>query len=255
MACYQTFVGACVDRIKINAISREVRDGRVVWIKRRRRRAAPIVAAANRFFLLAGNPVQVLTDLPRWQRWEVDCFHGLHGDRFRAFADGDRGVGADEMPGISLTVPLDDGSLEPTMVAEAAWELRRAHGWKCAEMGGTWSHGDPHLGNFIFDRAERRARLIDFEVMHDPALSADERHADDLLVFLQDMVGRIAADRWLPNAHAFLDAYARPEIVAILLLRLVLPVRLFPRLWWKVRTTFLPAGELAARLAALRDSI
>ena len=248
-----TVAGSLVDRIKINTLTREVRDGRPVWIKRRRRTSAPIMATANCFFRLAGNPVRALTDLAQWQRWELECFEHFHGDRFRAFSEGERAVGADEVPGINLTEPLDDGTLEPPMVAAAARELRRAHEWPCAEVGGLWSHGDPHLGNFVYDPAENRARIIDFEVMHDPRLSADERHADDLLVFLQDMVGRIAADRWLVNARAFLAAYDRPEIVARLRPKLVLPSGI-PRLWWMVRTTFLPGQELRRRLAMLREA-
>jgi hypothetical protein len=246
--------GAFVDRIKINSLTQEIRAGRTVWIKRRRWSAKPIMACANRFFRLAGNPVRALDDLAEWRRWEVDCFEQLNGDRFRAFADGERAVGADEIPGINLTVPLDAGALAPRMSAAAARELRRAHAWFSPEFGSGWSHGDPHLGNFIYEPAEDRARLIDFEVMHDRHLSADERHADDLLVFLQDMVGRIGADLWLPNAHAFLAAYERPEIIALLRPKLTLP-RGIPRLWWMVRTSYLPSEELASRLKKLRESI
>jgi hypothetical protein len=94
--------------------------------------------------------------------------------------------------------------------------------------------------------------LIDFEVMHDPTLSEEERHADDVLVFLQDMAGRIAAERWLPCAEAFLAAYDRPEILARLQPALRrLPAWGFARLWWAVRTTFLPRAELCRRFRAL----
>jgi hypothetical protein len=242
--------GAFVDRIKINTMTREVREGRAVWIKRRRFLSRPILSVANGFFRLAGNPVQALTDLAAWRRWEIECFEHLHGEGFRAFADGPRAVGADELPGVSLTVPLDTGALTPAMSAAAAREMRRAHAWQCAALPAGWSHGDPHLANFIYDAAEDRARLIDFEVRHDPRLSAEERHADDLLVFLQDMVGRIRTDLWLPNARAFLVAYDRPGIVALLQQKLSVP-RGLPGLWWKVRTTWLPRRELEERLAAL----
>lgn len=249
-----TAAGALADRIKINAIHREIRPRGPVWIKRRRRSARAILAVANRFFRAAGNPVQAIVDLAAWQRWEVECFQQLHGGEYGAFAEGERVVGADEMPGVNLTKPLDSGVLEPAMCEAAAREVRRAHAWSCPELAGGWSHGDPHLGNFIFDPTAGRARLIDFEVMHDPALSADERHADDLLVFLQDLVGRVHESGWLPNARAFLAAYDRPEIVARLRPRLVLPQGI-PRLWWMVRTTALPGAELTRRLDALRAAL
>lgn len=242
------------ERIKVNAITREIREGRPVWVKCRRASARLTLAGANRFFRLAGNPVQTITDLGTWQRWEVDCFRRLHGDEFRAFAEGDRTVVADAIPGASLSHHLDQGSLTPEMVAAAARELRRAHATESAEFRDGWSHGDPHAGNFLYDAAQDRARLIDFEVKHDSELPAAERHADDLLVFLQDVVGRVPAEAWLPLSLAFLDGYGRAEITARLVPRLFLP-RGIGRLWWAVRTTYLPAPDLVARLECLRDAI
>jgi hypothetical protein len=246
--------GALVDRIKINAVARECRGGRVLWIKRRRWTARPIMMCANRFFRLAGNPVQALGDLAAWQRWEVDCFLRLHGEQYHAFTDGACAVAAEEVPGQSLSHHLNAGTLTAQMLAAAGRELRRAHTPECATFCGPWSHGDPHAGNFVYDLASDRARLIDFEVMHHPTICADERHADDLLVLLQDMLGRIAAEHWLPNAHAFLAGYGRPAIVARLRQKLVMP-RGLPRVWWAVRTTYLKSAELDRRIAALRDSI
>jgi hypothetical protein len=90
--------------------------------------------------------------------------------------------------------------------------------------------------------------------MHDAAVPAEDRHADDLLTFLQDVIGRVSADAWLTLAAAFLNGYDRREIVARLGPRLILP-RGIPRLWWAVRTTYLPGAELALRLELLRDAL
>lgn len=251
MSEFFSAAGALVDRIKINAVSREWREGRPVWIKRRRWSAGPIMACANSFFRLAGNPIRAIDELEAWQRWEVDCFLRLHGDGFRAFADGPRAVAADEVPGKSLSMHLNACTLDPKMLAAAARELRRAHEASCPVFGAPWSHGDPHAGNFVYDAETDRARLIDFEVMHHPEILPDERHADDLLIFLQDVVGRIAEEQWLPSAEAFLSAYGRPEIVALLRRKLVVP-RGLGRVWWAVRTTYLPLAELTLRTEALR---
>ena len=140
------------------------------------------------------------------------------------------------------------------MLAAAGRELRRAHEWRCDAFGGAWSHGDPHTGNFIFDAGEGRARLIDFEVMHHAMLSADERHADDLVVFLQDLMGRIDGGLWLPSARHFLEGYRRPEIIARLARRFVAP-RGLARLWWLVRTTYLSRAELTRRIDELRAAL
>lgn len=224
------------------------------WIKRRRATAAGIIAGANVFFRLAHAPVRAIADVAKWQRWEIDCFARLHGDGFRAFESGPAAVAAEELPGVNLTVFLDDGTITPAMSAAAGRELRRAHECGCAEFSGPWSHGDPHAGNFIFEEAHQRARLIDFEVMHARELPAIERHADDLLVFLQDLVGRIRVDLWLPCALAFLSAYGRAEVRSVLLEKLSAP-RGCARIWWIVRTNYLRPAELTRRLEALRGQL
>jgi len=254
MSQFLSAAGRLVDRIKINAISKEVHGGRAMWVKRRRWSAVPVMACANAFFRLAGAPLKALHDVQLWQRWELACFDRLHGDGYLAFPAGRRGVAAQEIPGVNLTTHLDGGTMTPRMAAAAARELQRAHACACDELDGGWSHGDPHIGNFVYDAATDRARLIDFEVMHHRSLSAADRHADDMLVFLQDMVGRIHADHWLPCASAFIEAYAKREIIALMARRLVVP-RGFPRVWWAVRTSWLPPAEMHRRLAMLRGAL
>lgn len=241
------------ERIKVNSIRCEIRNGERFWVKRRRPSAPLTLACANWFFRLAKNPIRVLEDVRMWQRWEVESFMQLHAGH-RAFAGDSRSVAAQELPGAALAQFLDQGAMTPAMAAAAGRELARAHAVECFTFGGGWSHGDPHAGNFLYDPRHDRARLIDFEVVHDLALPAAERHADDLLVFLQDVVGRVSPEMWVKLAEAFLEGYDRPGIVERLAPRLILP-RGIPRLWWAVRTTYLPGAELARRFELLRDAL
>jgi hypothetical protein len=252
---FASAASALIDRIRINTIIRSERDGRVVWIKRRRPTARLVLGFANQFFALAGAPLQALADPLLWQKWEVDCFEILHGPEFHAFSPDPASAGADELPGINLTVPLDDGTITPRMAAAAGRELRRAHQCDCPEFNGPWSHGDPHLGNFIYEERSDRARLIDFEVMHLPELPPKERHSDDLLIFLQDMAGRIRDESWMPCAEAFLCAYGNPELAGMLCEKLTAPRWGFPRLWWMVRLSYMPAREWRTRFETLRRAI
>jgi tRNA A-37 threonylcarbamoyl transferase component Bud32 len=80
------------------------------------------------------------------------------------------------------------------MLEAAGTELRRAHQFWSDEFDGPWSHGDSTATNVIYNQKTGRARLIDFELVHDRSLSAKSRHADDLLVFLLDILA-IAASR------------------------------------------------------------
>lgn len=247
--------GRFVDRIKINAIARcEHAGGRGVWVKRRRRIARIVIPLANRFFRLAGNPVTILDEQTGWPEWEIASMRALHGSDYSAWRGGDGALHSDEIPGRSLSAHLDAGTATAAMFCAAAVEFRRAHSVECEAFGGGWSHGDPHSGNVIYDEVSGRARLLDFEVRHDLRLCADSRHADDLLVFLQDTLGRLPRETWVNFAREFVQSYGRPEITARLIERLIEP-RGIARVWWAVRTTYLAPQELAGRLNALRRTL
>ncbi len=244
-----------LDRIKVNATSKVRVEGRTLWIKRRRASAVPVLGCANLFFRAANSPLRTLLNRAAWQRWEVHSFSLLHGPEFRAFSWENSAVAADEIPGINLTGPLDDGSLRPMMTAAAGRELRRSHTCRCPIFDGLWSHGDPHLGNFIYDAASDRARLIDFEVMHLRSFPSDARQADDVCAFLEDLAGRARTDLWLPCAHAFLKGYGTPDALQEIARRLVTgPTGKFARVWRGVRTGFMPATELQARFERLLET-
>jgi hypothetical protein len=160
----------------------------------------------------------------------------------------------DALPGIHLCEHLKRGTLTLHALEAAAREFRRAHQLWCAEFDDWWSHGDPHLDNVIYDSATNRARLIDFEVAHDRALPAVRRHADDLLVFLQDLIGRVPAEQWLPFALGFINAYGQSEVAAELRRLLFVPNGL-AGLWWRLRTENFEHQKLIPRVNALRREL
>jgi hypothetical protein len=245
--------GRLVDRIKINQIERITRGDKVWWSKRRRGSARVLIPVANAFFRAAGNPVQILSAVEPWHAWEIECIGRLYGGGIST-STARQTLFVEELPGRSLSQYLEDGRLTPEMLSSAARELRRAHELPCSRFPDGWSHGDPHTGNVIFDAKTGRARLIDFEVQHDGHLSAATRHTDDLLVFLQDTLGRLSRLKWLELARVFVESYARPEITSHLVERLVAP-RGIAKIWWAVRTTYLAPEEIAGRLHALRQSL
>ncbi len=246
--------GRWIDRIKINDLAPVRRDGRTVWVKRRRPASHWLVPLANAFFRLVGNPVSILPTGRRWQRWEVDSFRLLHGDAAHVCAVGRDTVEAESVPGESLCRLLDRGDLTAAMMCAAGLELRHAHRQTAAYFESAWSHGDPHLGNFVFDSITSRCRLIDFEVRHPRRLSAAERHAEDLLVPLLDLSSRCADAQWIPFCLSFLSAYDRPELLPQLCGKLVLPSGP-ARCWWAIRTNYCRRALLRQRLHALRAAL
>jgi len=245
---------AWIESIKVNAVSQEAHDGRIFWIKRRRVIARPILAIANIFFRLVGAPVRAIERTEAWQRWEIDSFERLHGDMYRCFSRDHHAIAVEQLSGMNLTSALDDGTLTEAMACAAGKELHRAHEIRSNFFDAGWSHGDPHLGNFVFDPVTSGARIIDFELRHVRACAEKMRHIDDVLVVLQDLLGRSAPDQWLSSARAFMAGYERSEIIAEAIERLT-PPRGLASLWWSIRTSWLPRSEACTRIAELRDAI
>jgi len=222
--------------------------------KRRRRAAWLVMRVANAFFRAARNPVEAIVDDAEWLAWEADCFRLLHAPEFTAVCGRGGQLTVSVLPGRDLSQHLEAGTLRPVHLAAAGAELRRTHALPSRHHCAAWSHGDPHTGNFLFDAATGRARLVDFEMRHHRDLPEAQRHADDLLVMLQDVCGRCPRDAWLPLATAFLEGYGRPEIIALLAERLIVPHGI-PRVWWAVRTSWMRRAELVRRMEALRAAL
>src|SRR5438093_8029521 len=91
-----------VEAIAINSITEKVRRGRTVIVKRRNLHSEQLADLTNLYFKMADIPIRFWSKVEEWQRWEVDCFQMLNGDRYRAHASGRRSVVAENLPGKSL---------------------------------------------------------------------------------------------------------------------------------------------------------
>ena len=243
-----------VDSLKINSVSEKVRRGRRVVIKRRNGYGEQLADLANLYFRMAGIPIRFWAKAEEWQPWEVECFKMLNGDRFRAWTSGDKTVCADKLPGKSLWERLEHGTLTRRMVEAAGHEFRRAHQFRSDEFRGPWSHGDAGTNNVIYDEKTGRARLIDFEIVHNKSLPAKSRQADDLLVFLLDVIAVAPNPKWLTLALAFLNAYGNTAVICELEDELALPDGM-AWIWWGVRTSFVNPAKVKRRLGKIRDVI
>ena len=243
-----------VEAIAINSITEKTQRGRRVIVKRRNLHSEQLADLTNLYFRMADIPIRFWSKVEDWQRWEVDSFEMLNSDCFRVYASGTRCVIAEKLPGESLWEHLNRGTLTRRMLQAAAAEFRRAHQFWSDHFRGSWSHGDGTTQNVIYDASRNRARLIDFEIVHEKSLATAARQADDLLVFLLDMVGTVPNRRWLPFSMTFLEAYGDGEVIAQLRKQLDLPGGL-AWIWWGVRTNFTNPAKVKGRLANLRRAI
>src|SRR5437588_3811446 len=153
-----------VEAIAINSISEKKRGGRTVVVKRRNLHSEQLAELTNLYFRFADIPIRFWSKVDEWRQWEIGCYEMLNGDRFRAYASGQRCVVAEKLPGESLWVHLNRGTLSRRMLQAAAAEFRRAHQFWSDAFRGRWSHGDGTSQNVLYDPGSNRARLIDFEI-------------------------------------------------------------------------------------------
>jgi hypothetical protein len=243
-----------VESLKINSITEKTRRGRRVIIKRRNVYGEGVADLINLYFRLASTNIRYVSKVREWQRWETKCFQMLNRDRFRATIRDARTIIEDKVPGRSLWDHMNGHTLTLRMLRAAAREYRRAHAIYVSELDGGWSHGDASMPNVIYDEKTGRARLIDFEIRHEPSLPESARHADDLLVFILDMVERVPSRQWLPFTLGFLRAYDDLEVVRDLKKRLVIPTGL-ALIWWNVRTNFAKSAKVKRQFQALRGAL
>ena len=243
-----------VEAIAINSIWEKKRGRRTFVHKRRNLHSEQLADLTNLYFRVANIPIRFWSKLDEWRKWEVDCFEMLNGDQFHAHSVGQRCVVAEKLPGESMWEHLNRGTLNRQMLRAAAAEFQRAHQFWNDEFRGRWSHGDASITNVIYDSETNRARFIDFEIYHDQSLPVAARQADDLLVFLLDLVGTVSSRQWLPFATTFLQSYGDPEVIAQLHAQLDLPGGL-AWIWWGVRTNFTNSAKVKRRLASLSRAI
>jgi hypothetical protein len=236
-----------VDSLKMNSVSEEMRRGRRFIKKRRNVYSEPLAELTNVYFRMSGIPIRFFAKIEDWRRWEVNSFNLLNGDEFHARASGTNAICAEKLPGRSLSDHLKAGTLTREMMEAAGCELRRAHQLWSQEFGGPWSHGDAGTNNVLYDEKSGRARLIDFEIVHEKSLSAKSRHADDLLVFLLDLLALAPNRQWLNLVLAFLNAYDDAPVIAHLKNQLAVPTGM-AWIWWGVRTSFANPAKVKRRL-------
>src|SRR5437867_7980896 len=229
-----------VDSLKISSTSERIRRGRQVVIKHRNIYGEQLADLANLYFRISGIPIRFWSKTEDWKRWEVECFKMLNGDRFRVFASGAKTVCFDKLPGESLWEHINRGTLTRQMLQAAGREFDRTHQFWSDEFAGPWSHGDATMSNVIYNEKTGRARLIDFEIAHEKSLLAKSRHADDLLVFLLDILAIVPSRQWLPFALYFLNAYGNQRVIARW------------KINWRFPTAWLGSGGASAQASLTR---
>jgi hypothetical protein len=250
----QRVIAWLMNRVRINQVHQEMRDGLPVFIKRRWAGAQIVIWFANRFLALAHSGICMFVRADEWTDWEIYCAQLLYPDRRGVKAGSGQTVIIPKVPGNSLRelLSLDEADVKKAFIL-AARELRRAHRIQCSYYRAAWSHGDLHLDNVICDLNAERAFLIDFDTRHEVRIGQTQRHSDDLRVVLLEVIA-VSDDKWHQLAGAFIEEYGERSVLSELSCQLFVP-RGFARLLWYARVNCSSMDQIETRLQSLREII
>lgn len=249
----QRSIAVLLNRVRVNRTIRGLRDGIPVIIKRRLWYARVVIWLGNCFLKLSESGVCMFVGADEWLAWEVHCSHLLYPDRFCKVCTPGKQICIAEVRGISLRQIVHRSEADLSSMVEAAREVRRVHRIHCRAFGSGWSHGDLHLGNVLYDRTTNRAYLIDFDTRHEFRLNETHRHADDLQVFLLELMA-CSDEKWFEWAMAFADAYGESTVLLELTQRLSVP-RGFAGILWSTRTQGVSVQKMEIRMERLRTAL
>jgi hypothetical protein len=237
--------------VRVNRVEPMPRDQQAGYLKQRRWGMSAVIVSGNIFLWLARSRIQMFASTAAWQAWECHGYALLY--QHPCFAVGRRAIWMAALPGQSLEMHRAAGTLTRAHLILAAHEFRRAHGLYSDLAGRTWSHGDAHLKNILYDAATNQVRLIDFETQHSSRLIEAECRADDVLVVVLDVLGSEPPE-WCDLCVAFLEAYADMAVLEALRQRLH-AVYGWEAILWATRTHYLAPDVQRQRLRQLNAAI
>ena len=250
----QRVVAWLMNRVRVNQVQQDMRDGLPVFVKRRRAGGQVVIWFANRFLAFAHSGICMFVHADEWTEWEVHCAELLYPGRSGVTVGSGHTLITPKVYGSSLRTLLhrDDTDVNKAFIL-AARELRRVHQIPCRYYKAGWSHGDLHLDNIVVDLNTERAVLIDFDTRHEFRISQTQRHSDDLKIVLLELIG-LSDDKWSQLATAFIEEYSETSVLSELSRQLFVP-RGFAKLMWYARTNCSPMHRIEPRLESLREII
>jgi len=223
-----------------------------VHFKRRRLGGSLTVWLGNLFLRLADSNIEMFVHSSEWAAWEKECYATLYPGLPPVAELPDGCLILPALPGVSLR-RLRQDEFTAERIAAVAKELMRTHQLHCSYFRGGWSHGDLHLDNVLLDVTTGQVHLIDFDTRHVRCLSHTRRCAEDLLVFLLDLITAETWD-WQLLTKTFLQEYDDKDILHALRDQLVVPTGL-RKILWLTRTNLRDDSTVKSRLEILQGFI
>lgn len=191
-------------------------NGEVIEIQKTRRMFSNVSLAVARCFpcLISGLKCLSLSD---WQKWEAQAWHLFNAHELKFIRNG---IVMPALKGAKLGAILSstaDDKIKLQALRAAVEALRRSHAtivtWPDAAER-PFSHADTHAGNVFYDPASQRATWFDFELIHDPSMPAETRHADDLRALSFSAAAKAPDSLWPAMAETVVNAIGSVQVLS-----------------------------------------
>jgi hypothetical protein len=166
------------------------------WRKTRLKRARLLILPGNWVLWCLGTGYRVCG--ADWAKYETTVFKAIHPDVHAPEIIHPAAIRLPHLEGKPLSSL--HGPALATAAVRAFAEMGRFH-----RAGVCMIHGDPHAGNFLYDEAAGRCRMIDFETAPLSGSCPDRSRACDFAILLLDLVRR---DPKLLTPDRFCEWYA-----------------------------------------------
>ena len=169
---------------KLCEVTPEVIGGVAGWRKHRLKHASLLISPGNVFLKVIDSGCRMLG--AGWAEHEVTVFRRAHEDVAPPRCLDRNTIWLPHLPGSELRESPEDEA-----ILSAFAELGRFH-----RLDERSIHGDPHAGNFLFDRENSRCRIIDFETTLPNQMESTQGRARDFAILALDLWqrGRGSAD-------------------------------------------------------------
>ena len=214
---------------RLNYIRFVRESGHCYVLKRRRPYSGPLITIGNLYAKYSKLPILVLPT-PVWHIWESRVYENAYHQNSRVTHDG--WLRMRQAPGQMLSTILSSaGASQQTKmraVKLAVSELTRLHSLSFSTVHAVtqpFSHGDATCHNVSCSLETPTATWYDFDSIHTPGLTANQRHADDLRALIISSTACLANEAVELMTKTVVQTYKNPEPLSHLRERFLDPSR------------------------------
>lgn len=177
-------LGSFLTGVRLNVLEKREGIGGTHYLKKRRWYAAPLIISSNLYLRFSLTHVHFLSRR-KWLMWEHRVYKEILGKEPQISEH--HTLLLPKLEGVTLSDFLrSKNESDVSRIEAVGWAIRAIETMhKCQifwpdGQKRSFSHGDAKVDNIICDLISKTCYIFDYETIHDPGMSSQWRHSDDL---------------------------------------------------------------------------